>query len=93
MVQLSEYEIVRRGQAPCEARVRQRVDTALNHGKMLVLNVETGLGEMDTDRVTLPKPAMSPSSHASLFTLRVGNTTACRVGGRLLRDSTTDDSS
>jgi hypothetical protein len=76
-------EIVRRGQEIYERQIRPKVEP--NHrGKLLVINIETGEYEMDSDALTAAKRAKARFPEAALFTMRVGHPAAFRLGTRLL---------
>jgi hypothetical protein len=76
-------EIVQRGQALYEQQIREKVEPG-NKGKFLVINVETGEYEMDTDDLVASKRAKARFPEAPLFTLRVGYPAAYRLGGRFV---------
>ena len=80
----TEGEIVQRGQALYEQKIRAAVDNPQNRGKMLVINVETGEYEMDADDVAAAKRAKTRFGDAALFTMRIGYPAAYRLGGRFL---------
>jgi hypothetical protein len=76
-------EIVRRGQEIYEHEIRPQVEP--NHrGKLLVINIETGEYEMDSDALAAAKRAKARFPEAALFTMRVGYPTAFRLGTRIL---------
>ncbi len=89
----TEDEIVLRGQALYEQRIRAAVDQAQDKGKMLVINVETGEYEMDADDVAAAKRAKARFGNAALFTMRIGYPAAYRLGGRFLTSDTADSRS
>ena len=80
----TEEEIVQRGQALYEQKIRAAIDEIENKGRMLVINVETGEYEMDADDVTAAKRAKARFGAAALFTIRIGHPAAYRLGGRFL---------
>jgi len=80
----TENEVVQRGQALYEQKIRAAVDEASNKGKMLVINVETGEYEMDADDVVAAKRAKARFGKAALFSMRIGHPAAYRLGGRTL---------
>jgi hypothetical protein len=51
---------------------------------MLVINVETGEWEMDTDDVIAARKAKARFGEAALFSMRIGYPAAYRLGGRTL---------
>ncbi len=74
-------EIARRGTELYEKNIRERVETE-HHGKYLVLDIETGEYEIDSDHLAALKRAHRKRPDALLFTLRVGHKTAGRIGAR-----------
>src|SRR5713101_6905099 len=78
---LSGNEIVKRGQAVYNEKIRPQVE-AENKGKVLVINVETGEYEMDADDVAAAKRARSRFPDTPLFSMRIGYPGAYRLGGR-----------
>jgi hypothetical protein len=79
-----EDEVVRRGQALYEQKIRAVVDEPENRGKMLVINIETGEYEMDGDDVAAAKRAKARFGDAALFAMRIGHRAAYRIGGTYL---------
>ena len=80
----TESEVVERGQALYEQKIRAAVDEASNKDKMLVINVEIGEWEMDTDDVIAARKAKARFGEAALFSMRIGYPAAYRLGGRTL---------
>lgn len=81
----SSDEIVRRGQALYEQRIRAEVDAAHN-GKFLVVDIETGEYEIDVDELAALQRARRKNPDAALYILRVGYPAAYRIGGSFLRE-------
>ena len=79
----SSEEIARRGQGLYEQQIRAQVE-ASHKGKYLVLDIETGEYEMDISEVAALKRAKAKNPDAALYILRVGYSTAYRVGGQHL---------
>ena len=79
----SSEEIVRRGQVLYDQQIRVQVE-ASHKGKFLVLDIETGEYEMDASEVAALKRAKAKNPDAVLYILRVGYSTAYRVGGHRL---------
>ena len=79
-----EDEVVQRGHALYEQKIRAAVDKAENKGKMLVINIETGAWEMDADDVVAAKRAKEHFGDALLFSMRIGYSVAYRIGGGFL---------
>jgi hypothetical protein len=57
---------------------------ASHKGKFLVLDIETGEYEMDLSELAALKRAKAKNPAAALYILRVGYSTAYRVGGQAL---------
>ena len=76
---LTGGEIVRRGQALYDQRIRTQVEAG-NQGKFLVINVETGEYEMDADDVAAAKRAKTRFPDAPLFSVRIGYPGAYSLG-------------
>jgi hypothetical protein len=64
-------EIVRRGQALYDEQIGPQIE-AENKGKFLVVNIETGEYELDTDELAALRRAKSKNPDAPLYLLRVG---------------------
>ena len=74
-------EIVQRGQALYEEKIREKVE-ANNKGKFLVLDIETGEYEIDTDSLAAYERAAAKHPDPALYILRIGYPSAVRLGGR-----------
>lgn len=77
----SSREIAERGQRMYEERIRSRVEQG-NVGKFLVLNIETGHYEIDDDHLAASDRAATKYPGAPLYTVRIGQPTAGRIGAR-----------
>ena len=75
----SSAEIVQRGQALYEQRLRAQVE-ARHQGKFLVLDIETGDYEIDADDVSAVQRAKTKYPDAAFYIVRIGSPTACRLG-------------
>jgi hypothetical protein len=75
-------EIVERGQALYDQQIRTTVEPEHN-GKFLVLDVETGDYEVDTDSRAAFDRAEARRHGGPFYILRVGYPTAVRLGGGL----------
>ena len=71
-------EIVQRGKALYEQQIRPQVETG-NLGKILVINVDTGEYEMDSDHLTASDRAAARFPGAALYAMRVGGSALGRV--------------
>ncbi len=78
-------EIVQRGQAIYEEQIRPKLSSE-EQGKFLVVDIETGEFETDNSELAALKRAKIKNPDAALFLLRVGSTTAYRLGGTMLAE-------
>jgi hypothetical protein len=74
-------EIVQRGQEIYEEQIRAEVE-AKHTGKFLVVDIETGLYEIDSSELAAFDRARAKHPDAAFYLLRVGHDTAYRVGGK-----------
>jgi hypothetical protein len=77
-------EIARRGQALYDERLRPVVE-ARERGKFLVLDIETGEYEIDSDELSALRRAKEKNPDAALYILRVGYPAAYRIGRSFAR--------
>jgi hypothetical protein len=77
----SSAEIVERGQALYDQQIRGRVETT-HQGKFLVLDIESGEYEVDDNELAALERAKAKNPDAALYMLRVGYSSAYRIGGR-----------
>lgn len=75
--------IVQRGQALYDQQIRTKVE-ASHKGEFLVLDIETGEYEMDFNELHALQRAKAKNPDAALYILRVGYSTAYRLGGQRL---------
>ena len=75
----SRKEIAKRGQALYEREIRDQLDAGAR-GKFLVLDVESGDYELDTNELTALKRARGRRPTGAFYILRVGHPTAYRLG-------------
>jgi hypothetical protein len=78
----SSDEIVERGQALYDQKIRAKVEPQHN-GKFMVLDIETGEFEIDADSVAALERAEAKHPDPALFLLRVGFPTAVTLGACL----------
>ena len=78
----SNEEIVRRGEEIYAARLRERLETEENMGKILVIDIETGDYEIDTDDVAATDRLFDRHPDAQIWMRRVGSRYAYHVGFR-----------
>jgi hypothetical protein len=73
-------DVESRGEEIYERQIRQRVEAG-NHGKFVVIDIETGEYELDDDDLEATKRALAKRADAVLYGLRVGYPTAYSMGG------------
>lgn len=78
----TDQEVVLRGEALYEEQIRSGIDAA-DHGKFLVVDVETGAYEVDRNELVAFKRARARNPDAVLYMLRIGHRTAYRLGRNL----------
>jgi hypothetical protein len=81
----SSEEIGQRGQEIYETRLRDRVETEANIGKIISIDVETGDYEIDDDLIKAGDRLLARHPGASLYGARIGYDAVCAVGGALAR--------
>lgn len=79
----SSAEIVHAGQALYDECIRVKVE-ASHQGKFLAVDIETGEYEIDVDELAALKRAKAKHPDAALYLLRIGSSTAYRLGGQRL---------
>ncbi len=79
-------EIVERGQLLYEQRIRHEVESE-SEGKFLVLDVESGLYEIDASDLEAMQRARAANPDAALYVVRIGFPTAYRLGRKELARS------
>ena len=72
-------EIAQRGQVLYDQQIRAQVETR-HKGKFLVLDIETGNYEIDINELAALRRAKAKNPDAALYLLRVGSSTAYRLG-------------
>lgn len=75
----SSAEIAERGQSLYEREIQSSL-TASDRGKFLVLEIETGDYELDTDEVAAVQRARTKHPDGAFYILRVGHSAAYRLG-------------
>jgi hypothetical protein len=73
-------EVSSRGEAIYAQQIRDKVETE-HKGKFLVIDIETGEYEIDTDDLVATKRLLAKRPDAILYGLRIGFPTAYRIGG------------
>ena len=79
-VKCTAREVESQGEAIYEQRIRASVEVE-NKGKFLVLDIETGEYEIDTDDLMATKRLLARCPDAILYGLRIGFSSAYRLGG------------
>jgi hypothetical protein len=81
----SAQEVKRRAEEIYARSLRQRLETDENIGKVLVIDIETGDYEMDTDEIAATHRALAKHPGAALWALRIGYDVMHALGGSLQR--------
>lgn len=82
---LNPEETARRGKELYESRIRPRVETPENIGKIVSINVETGDYEIGDDPVVTSRRLQARQPDAPIWTERIGYNAVYAVGGALTR--------
>jgi len=80
----SKEEFARRGDEIYESQVRQQVEEG-NHGKIVAIDIETGVFEIAEDLVTAAKQLSARVPDAQTWFVRVGHPAVDHFGARSLR--------
>ena len=72
----ASWEIARRGRTIYDQDIRPRVETEDNIGKFLIVDIETGDYEMDTDEFVASRRAHAKHPDGTFFGLRIGYRTS-----------------
>jgi hypothetical protein len=81
-VHYTPEETVRRGEELYERQIRPRVE-AVNAGKYIVIDIETGDYQVGDDYMNLSRQMLAQRPGASLCVLRIGFPAVGRIGGQL----------
>lgn len=84
---LSREEVAKRAYQIYESRIRQKVETEENIGKMVIINVETGDYEVDGTGLQAARNIHAKHPYARLFGIRIGYNVAASFGGVMERVS------
>ena len=76
-------EVARRGQEIYDQTLRDKVEQS-NLGHFLVIDIRTGAYEIADDDLTASNRALAKDPEAVLYGLRIGYSTAYRLGGRFM---------
>ena len=72
-------EVAARGEALYAQRIRPHVETT-HQGQFVVVDIETGDYEIDADDLAATKRALAKRPDAVLYGVRIGSSTAYRLG-------------
>jgi hypothetical protein len=72
-------EIARRGEEWYQKGIRAQVEAG-NRGKILVIDIETGHYEIDTDELAAARRALAKHPGAALYGMRVGYPAMHKIG-------------
>jgi hypothetical protein len=81
----SKEEFARRGNEMYESHVRPQVETD-NHGKIVAIDIETGVFEVADDIVSSSKHLLAKIPDAQTWFVRVGYPAVDHFGARSLRN-------
>ncbi|HZO91707.1 MAG TPA: hypothetical protein VFB38_25520 [Chthonomonadaceae bacterium] len=84
-IALNREEIGRRAKALYEQGIRQKVETAENIGKMVIIDTDTGDYEIDELGLEAARKLRSRHPNARLFGIRIGYNVAESFGGVIER--------
>ncbi|MBW4617935.1 MAG: hypothetical protein KME17_00935 [Cyanosarcina radialis HA8281-LM2] len=82
---LSPEEIARRGKELYQQRIRVRVETAANIGKIIAIDLNTGEYEIDKDLLAACHRLQDKYPNAVTWAERIGYDAVYAVGGTLIR--------
>ena len=77
----SNEEIVRRGEEIYARQLRKLLETEENIGKILVIDIETGDYEIDSDPLVASHRALARHPGAAIYALRIGHDEVYGFGG------------
>ena len=78
-------DVESRGEQIYQQRIRAEVEPG-NHGKFVVLDIETGEFEVDEDDLQATKRMPAKRPEAVLYGLRIGYPTAYTLGGHIAKE-------
>jgi hypothetical protein len=82
----SKEEFAQRGDEIYEAQVRSKVEEG-NHGKIVAIDIETGVYEVADDIVTASEHLLTKVPDAQTWFIRIGHQAVYHFGARSLRKS------
>ena len=83
--QINRAEVGQRGEALYEQNIREKVETAENIGKMIVIDVETGDYEVDERGLAPARLLQARHPDAILYGKRIGYNASEALGGVIER--------
>lgn len=81
----SKEEFAKRGAALYESEVRAQVEEG-NHGKIVAIDIETGIFEVADDIVTASDQLLTRLPDAQTWFIRIGHQAVYHFGARSLRE-------
>ena len=82
---LSSEEVAKRAYRIYESKIRHKVETEANIGKMVIIDIETSDYEVDETGLQAAKSLQAKSPYARLFGIRIGYNVAASFGGVMER--------
>ena len=84
---MNAEEVGKRGQEWYDNHIRPLVETQENIGKLIVIDIETGEYEIDTNSIAMTKRMLAKRPEAELLQLRIGYGAVDAFGGFRLMPS------
>jgi hypothetical protein len=75
----TKEEFARRGNEIYESRIRSQVEEG-NHGKIVAIDIETGMFEIAKDTITASKQLLERNPDAQIWRIRIGYQCVHRFG-------------
>ena len=82
-VKYTRAEVVSQGEPIFGQQLRGKVEPEY-YGRFLVIDIETAAYEIDADDVVATKRILASYPIAVIYSLRIGSSTAYRIGGRFV---------
>jgi hypothetical protein len=82
----SKEEMAQRGQALYEAGIRQQVEAG-NEGKIVAIDIETGVFEVDENIVPATNRLFEQYPEAQPWVIRIGHSAVYHFGARSLKEN------
>jgi hypothetical protein len=84
---LSSEEVAKLAYQLYENKIRREVETEVNTGKMVIIDIETGEYEVDEAGIKAAHNLYAKNPYARLFGIRIGYNVAASLGGVMERVS------